>query len=87
MDIIFGILFELIVEGSVGAVGDKKVPMPVRVLAALFLMLFFGGLVVVFVYIGISDNEPVILFIGLVIALLVILAILRTVKKHRISDS
>ena len=87
MDIIFGILFELIVEGSMGAVGDKKVPMPVRVLAALFLTLFFGGLVVVFVYIGISENEPVILFIGFVIALLVILAIFRTVKKHRILES
>ena len=87
MDIIFGIFFELIVECSMGAVGDKKVAMPVRVLAALFLTLFFGGLVVVFVCIGISENEPVILFIGFVIALLVILAIFRTVKKHRISES
>ncbi len=46
MEIIFDILFELIVEGSMGAVGDKKVPLPLRILAAVFLIVIFGGLVV-----------------------------------------
>ena len=41
MELIFDILFELIVEGTIGAVGDKKVPLALRILAAVFLVLVF----------------------------------------------
>jgi hypothetical protein len=32
----------IIVEGSIGAVGDKKVPLPLRILAAVFIIAVFG---------------------------------------------
>ena len=35
MELIFDILFDLIVEGSIGAVGDKKVPLALRIAASV----------------------------------------------------
>ena len=83
MEIILDILFDLIVEGSMGAVGDKKVPLALRILAAVFLTVIFGGLVGVLVYIGIDEKNWIILIIGVVIALAVIGAVWQTVRKHR----
>ena len=83
MEIIFEVLFEFILEGSMGAVGDKKVPMPLRILAALILFIVFGGIIGGLIYLGISDSSPVALIFGLVILVIVILAILNTVKTHR----
>lgn len=83
MELILEILFELIVEGSVGAVGDKKVPMVVRVLAASFLILIFGGLIALFIVIGINDQSWVAFVFAGLIAVIVFLAVMTTVKKHR----
>lgn len=83
MEIILDILFDLIVEGSIGAVGDKKVPLALRILAVVFLTVIFGGLVGVLVYIGIDEKNWIILIIGVVIALAVIGAVWQTVRKHR----
>ena len=83
MEIIFEVLFEFILEGSMGAVGDKKVPMPLRILAALILFIVFGGLIGGLLYLGISESSPVALIFGLVILVIVIFAILNTVKTHR----
>ena len=83
MEIILDILFDLIVEGSIGAVGDKKVPLALRILAAVFLTVIFGGLVGVLVYIGIDEKNWIILIIGVVIALAVIGAVWQTVRQHR----
>ena len=83
MEIILDIIFELIVDGSIGAVGDKKVPLPLRIIAAVFLIVIFGGLVGVLVYIGIDEKNWIILIIGVVIALAVIGAVWQTVRKHR----
>ena len=83
MEIILDILFDLIVEGSIGAVGDKKVPLALRILAAVFLTVIFGGLVGVLIYIGIDEKNWIILIIGVVIALAVIGAVWQTVRKHR----
>ena len=83
MEIIFDIIFELIVEGSIGAVGDKKVPLPLRILAAVFLVVIFGGLVGVLIYIGIAEKNWIVLVFGVIIALAVIGAVWQTMRKHR----
>ena len=49
MELIFEILFDFIVEGTVGAVGDKKVPLPLRIVAAVFLVALFGTLIAVII--------------------------------------
>lgn len=83
MEIILEILFELIVEGSIGAVGDKKIPVPIRILAAVFLLLLFGAVVGALIYIGISEGSWIAVAAGIAIALITVFAIWRTVKKHR----
>ena len=71
MELIFEILFDLIVEGSVEALGEKKVPLVLRILAALFLIVVFGGLVGVLLFIGISDKNWIVAGIGVLIAFMV----------------
>ena len=83
MEIILDILFELIVEGSLGAVGDKKVPLPLRILAAVLLIVVFGGLVGVMIYIGIDEKNWFIIAGGVIIAIAVAGAVWKTMKKHR----
>ncbi len=58
-------------------------PLPLRILAAVFLIVIFGGLVGALVYIGINEKNWIILIIGVVIALAVMGAVWQTVKKHR----
>ena len=57
MDFIFEILFELIVEGSLEAAGDKRVPMVIRVLACVFLIVIFGGIAALCIVSGITDKN------------------------------
>lgn len=83
MEIILEVLFELIVEGSVEALGDKKVPVPIRILAAAFLVLLLGAVVGALIYIGISERSWIVLAAGIAIALIAVFVIWRTVRKHR----
>ena len=83
MELIFDILFDLIVEGSIGAVGDKKVPMPLRIIAAVFLILVFGTLVAVCLYIGISEKNWIGFSIAGLIIVVIIGAVWKTIKRHR----
>lgn len=43
-EIVFEILFELIFDGSLEIGTSKKVPMPVRILAAIVFLIFAGGI-------------------------------------------
>jgi hypothetical protein len=83
MEFIFGILFELIIEGSIGAVGDKKVPLVLRILAAVILIVVFGGLVGILIYIGIDEKNLPIFFCGVTVGVIVVLAVWRTAIKYR----
>ena len=83
MELIFDILFELIVDGSIGAVGDKKVPLPLRIIAAVFLVLVFGTLIAVCLYIGISEKSWIGFAIAGLIAVIIASAVWKTVKRHR----
>ncbi len=83
MEIILEILFDLIVDGSLEAVGEKKVPLFLRILAAIILFVVFGGLVGVLLYIGISDKNWIIIIFGVLIAAFEVTGIWKTVKKHR----
>ena len=48
MELIFEILFELIVDGSLNADTDKKVPVIIRIIAAIILIVVYGGLIGLF---------------------------------------
>ena len=83
MDFIFDIIFELILEGSFGAVEDRKVPMALRVLAATVLILIFGGIIGGLIVSGIIEKNYVSIAIGAVIAISIVAVVANTVKKRR----
>ena len=45
MDIIMEVLFELILEGALEASSDRKVPLVVRIAAAIVLLGIYGGMI------------------------------------------
>ena len=83
MDFIFDIIFELILEGSFGAVEDRKVPMGLRVLAATVLILIFGGIIGGLIVSGIIEKNYVSIAIGAVIAIWIIAVVAGSIKKRR----
>ena len=83
MDVILNLLFDLIVEGSIGAAGDKKVPMPLRILAAVILVIVFGGIIALCIIIGIMNKNWIVIAAGVILAVMVVWAVISTAKKHK----
>lgn len=75
-DIILEFIMTIIFEGSMEAVTEKKIPMVIRVLLAVFLLVFYIGFVGIFFYIGVKHKNGIMkgiaVFLGVIIAALVI---------------
>lgn len=76
MEILFEILFEIIVEGCIEITWSKsKIPLPLRIIAAIVYFLIFFGFGGFLIYIGVSEafnnnsNSILIAFVGLFIFL------------------
>jgi ribose/xylose/arabinose/galactoside ABC-type transport system permease subunit len=82
MEILFEFLFELVLEGSFALFSEKKVPMWLRILAALVVLAFFGGIVGLIIYGGITTKNPLVVGIGVFIAIIGIIAFLHAWNKH-----
>lgn len=57
---LFEILFEIIVEGAFDAASSRRVPLPLRILAAVIVVGLFGGIVFLMIFGGIrclNDEE------------------------------
>ena len=69
MEMIFEILLDLIIDGSLQAVQDKMIPLFLRIAAAAVLLTVYGGFVGFILYLGIHNkNVLLIIFsIGLLI--------------------
>jgi hypothetical protein len=83
MELIFGLLFELILDGSMNAATDKKLPVIFRILAAIILTVFYGGLVGLCIFWGIRNKSVALLLLGAFILIITILGIWKTYRKHR----
>lgn len=53
MEFLFELFFEVIVEGAIAATSEKRVPIPLRILAAIFLVALFGGVLFLIIFTGI----------------------------------
>ena len=80
MDFIMELLLSIIFEGALEITTAKKVPMVIRVLAAVGLLTVYIGLGGLFIYIGIINESRVAIGIG--IFLLIIVAAV-TVQKYK----
>ena len=71
MDLIMEILLELIFEGTLEMVTSKKIPMFIRLLAAVLLLAFYIGFGGVLIYIGIKHKSIVVIICAVVLLLVV----------------
>ena len=83
MEFIFDFIFELIIDGSFDAASNKKVPMAVRVISAIILIAFFGGIIGFCIFLGIRDRNWVTLLLIALILIAVILQALRYYRKYK----
>ena len=62
MEFLLELLFDIVVEGSIELGSEKKVPMPIRILALLVIWTIFfgmGGLLIYGGYEAIIENDTV----------------------------
>lgn len=83
MEIIFEIIFEIIVDGSLNAVSDKKIPLILRILSAIVLLTVYGGLVGLCLFWGIQNKSAILIAVGLGLLIFFGLAFIKTYKSHR----
>lgn len=74
MDFIFELLFEIILEGSIEIIEEKKVSLIVRILCAFLLVVIYGGLIGILLFVAISKQSVLMLFVTGVVALAIMFA-------------
>lgn len=89
MELIFELIFEIIVEGSLELGVSKKIPWPVRMLALAVFLLIYGALIGLFFFVAMGQmNEgntvAAVFFISVDIFLAfgVIWAIVKKYREH-----
>lgn len=83
MDFIIEILLEIILDGALESVTEKKIPLLIRIFAALVLLVFylaFGGCLL---YIGIAEKSGVITGIAIFLFFMIACVIIKKCKALR----
>ena len=57
MDDLLELILEIILEGAATAADSRRVPLPVRILMAGLLLLFFGGIAGLLLWTGIGSGN------------------------------
>lgn len=89
MDILFEFLFELIVEGALELSTSRRVPLPLRILAAVIVVVVFGGVTFLIAFTGVmllrSEDNMIALAVlmFLIAALIAGVLIWRVVKFYK----
>lgn len=84
-EIIFEIIFELVIEGSLELSMTKsiKVPLLLRILAALFIVGISGGLCAVFLIAGIKNKQPLLIGVSVFLLIMIIVAFITKYREYR----
>lgn len=80
MDFILEIIITIIFEGTLELTTSKRVPLLVRVIAAVLLLSFYIGLVGILFYIGLKHKSWVV--IGCAVFVFALVAIVAIKKYH-----
>ncbi len=91
LEFVFELIFEIVLEGSIETASSRRVPIPLRILAGVFVGIIFLGVEFIIVFVGImcfgeNMNLPV---VGVGLILLAVLfggtcvyRFIKTVRKH-----
>lgn len=66
LDDLVELILEIILEGAVEAAGSRRVPLPVRILLACLLVLLFGGIAGLLIWVGIGSGNWGLTVLGVV---------------------
>lgn len=83
MDFIMEFLLEIILDGALESITEKKIPLLIRIFAALILLVFYLGFGGCLLYIGISEKNGLITGIAIFWFLLITYVIIRKCKELR----
>ena len=69
MEFLLELLFDITIEGSIELGSEKKVPLPIRILAVLIVLAVFFGMGLLFIHMGYDaimrgDNAAAVVFFG-----------------------
>lgn len=70
MDALVEFVLEIVLEGVIETAGSRKVPLPVRLGLAALLILFFGGIVGLVLWVGIDTRNWPLVALGAVLGIL-----------------
>lgn len=79
LDGILEFILELILDGAAEATGSKAVPLPIRVIFAAFLILFYLAFFGLLIWVGISNDS-----VWFVIFIVVLMLFLTVGSCHKI---
>ena len=87
MEILFEIFFEIIVEGAIAATSEKRVPIPLRILAAVFVVGLFGGVLFLIIFTGIlclrgEEKQPAVAVLMFLIAVIFTVGLTFKAVRH-----
>ena len=77
------IIFELILNGAIEAVGSKKVPIAFRIALALVLLIFIYGVCGLLIYVGIETGNMALAVLGVLLLVIFTVLIISKVKNHK----
>ncbi len=90
MDFILELLFEIILEGSIELGSERRVPMPIRIIALLFFLLVYGFVIFALFMVGYDAAKSgekgtayLIYAIDAFLFIFVIYVIRKKFKEHR----
>ncbi len=82
-DDILELILELILDGSIEAADNKRVPMPVRIILAMFLIAVFFGVCVLLIIIGIEEENTALKVLGMFMAAAIAALIGIKIRRHK----
>lgn len=82
LDDIIEVVLELVLDGAIEAAGSKKVPMPIRILAAGIVLVIALGLIGPLFWVGVDSNSTGL--VTLAVVLLVVFSgwVFFAVRRH-----
>lgn len=85
MDFLFELIFDVILEGTIELSTSKKVPLIVRILLLMIVLLIYGGMIGIFVMIGLEcwqrGDSAAAIFVYAIAAILAVLVVYMIRKK------
>lgn len=82
MEVILELVLELLIDGAITAVSERKVPIWLRVLAGAILTLFYGFFFGIFAWIGIRNKSILMITITGTLAIAILAVVI--VKSNKI---